>query len=77
MDTPTRGHAHSGARPLGDRDPCAQVHSPHLQSMLRILSLRSKISTKAITTIDSKRDVAYFLIGLCLFTCLKNKCSEG
>ena len=75
MGTPTQGHAHSRTRPL--RDPCAQVLSPHLQSMLRILSLRSKISTKAITTIDSERDVAYFLIGLCLFTSLKNKCPEG
>lgn len=50
---------------------------PHLQSMLRILSLRSKISTKAITTIDSERDVTYFLVGLSLFTCLKNKCPES
>lgn len=24
-----------------------------------------------------QRDVAYFLIGLCLFTCLKNKCPES
>lgn len=67
-------------RPLRDtptQGPCAQVHSLHLQSMLRILSLRSKISTKAITTTDSERDVAYFLIALCLFTCLKNKCPES
>lgn len=81
-DTPPQGHARSWTRPLVDtptqgQGPCAQVHAPHLQSMLRILSLRSKISTKAITSIDSERDVTYFLVGLSLSTCLENKCPEG
>lgn len=35
-----------------------------------ILSLRSKITAKAITTTDDEKDVASFLIGLYLFTCL-------
>lgn len=35
-----------------------------------ILSLRSKITAKVITTTDDEKDVVSFLIGLYLFTCL-------
>lgn len=35
-----------------------------------ILSLRSKITAKVITTTDDEKDVVSFLIGLYSFTCL-------
>lgn len=44
---------------------------PSVPTLTTILSLRSKIIAKAIKTTDYEKDVAYFLVGLYLFTCLK------